>query len=223
MFQLANGELRTHPWAMDGYFNENTVNKVVAAINTAITEVYTRFPLLTKELVLLQHSGLTEYLLEPRFAVTDPTEVPIKYIDDSKYEPFTGNLLRIEAVYDEIGDELAMNNTHSCKVFFTPAPNIIEIPNPVDTNALFVTYRTRPPLVTKDTTYLDIPAQALPLIMAYVGFRAYAASSDQNQAQLSMVNYQKYELMCANLTVKGMDNEYNTTNPNCKAERRGWV
>lgn len=220
---LANGELRSHAWAINGAIAEEHKPKIVSSINVCLTDLYTRFPLLTKQLTVILREGVTEYPLTKEYAMSSENKVGIiKHIYDTPKSPFIGDVLRIEGVYDEIGDEYLLNSMQGCKVALTPAPDVLEIPNPVDTNALFVTYRTKPEKVTTLSVDIPVPEQFRPAVLAYVAYRAYSGSSDTNQSNLAMVNYQKYELLCAQYL------QYNMVNTDesvelCTFHLNNWV
>lgn len=220
---LANGELRAHAWAMNGTIADEHKEKIVSNLNVCLTDLYTRFPLLTKQLTLIQHSGITEYVLTREYAQTNKESLqPIKYIYDTDKDPFQGNVLRIESVFDEIGDELVLNAEQGCKVALTPAPDVLEIPNPVETNALFVNYRTRPNKVTTSTIDIPVPEQFRPAILAYVAYRAYSGSSDVNQNALALANFQRYELLCSQYVNANMINTDESVEL-CNFTNGGWV
>lgn len=220
---LVYGELSSHAVAMNGQIENKDKPRIIAHINTVLTELYSRFPLLTKELVVIQYSAITEYHLHSDYAVSNVESTKqIKYILDTDEDPFKDDLLRIESVFDETGDCLLINSDSACKVALTPAQDVMEIPNPVDTNALFVIYRAKHPLVTEDTVELLLPEQFRTALLAYVASRMYAGGSAQEHAMLSTTLYQKYELFCSQQELYGMVNKYETSF-NKKPCLGGWV
>lgn len=220
---LVYGELSAHAVAMNGQIEDKDKPKIIAHINAVLTELYSRFPLLTKELVVIQNSAVTEYHLHSDYAVSNTeSKKPIKYILDTDEAPFKDDLLRIENIFDETGDCLLINSDSACKIALTPAQDVMEIPNPVDTNALFVIYRAKHPLVTLDTTELLLPEQFRTALLAYVASRVYAGGTAQEHASLSMALYQKYELFCVQQELYGMVNKHETS-LNKKPSLGGWI
>lgn len=220
---LVYGELSAHGIAFNGVIEIKDKPRVIAQINNILTDLYTRFPLLTKEVVVVQDSGITEYHLNSRYAVSNKavTGVP-KYILDTVDDPYTDDLLRIENVFDEVGDCLLINSDSACKVALTPAQDILEIPNPVDTNALFVIYRARHPKVTLNTEDLLLPEQFRTALLAGVASRIYSGGTAQEHLTISNNLYQKYELLCTQAEMFGMVNKHETT-LNKKPCLGGWV
>lgn len=219
--ELAYGELHGNALAMNGYIQEKDAEKVKHFLTMGLTALYTRFPLLLKELTVVQKSWLTQYPLKKVHAVTDPGE-EVKFILDSRLDPFLGDVLRIEEVVDEVGDVLELNSTDYDKVALTPAMDVLEIPNPCEGNALFVTYRANhPPLVDMDSE-IQIPMQYLGALYAYVGARAYAGSVAQEHVGKSSELTSKFEGICRQMELLGMTNS-DTLSINMKPRMGGWV
>ena len=152
--ELCYGELNTHRLAESGAISPENYSRMIHHLNMGLLALYTRFPLLVKELTLRQYSHITLYKLTKEHAVTDPSD-EVKYIIDSRFDPFIGDLIRVEEVSDEVGDVVELNSTDHVKVALTPSMDTLEIPNPTDTNVLFVTYRAKhPQLVSVDSEIL---------------------------------------------------------------------
>lgn len=219
--ELAYGELHGNALAMNGEIVEKDFYKVMHFLQMGLTALYTRFPLLTKDLTVIQQSWLTQYPLRKEHAVTDPTP-GVKFILDSRLDPFLGDVLRIEEVVDEEGDVLELNSTDYDKVALTPAMDVLEIPNPSATNALFVTYRANHPLLETLDSEIKLPIQYLGALYAYVGARAYAGSVAQEHIGKSAELTSKYEQICKQMDLLGMTNT-DTLSINMKPKNGGWV
>lgn len=219
--ELAYGELHGNALAMHGTVEAKDQAKVMHFLQSGLTALYTRFPLWSKDLVVIQQSWLTQYPLRKVHAVTDPSTA-VKFILDSPLDPFLGDVLRIEVVVDEVGDVLELNSTDYDKVALTPAMDVLEIPNPADTNALFVTYRANHPTLVDLESEIMIPTQYLGALYAYVGARAYAGSVAQEHVGKSAELMSKYEQICRQMELLGMTNA-DTLSINLKPSMGGWV
>lgn len=205
--ELEYGELSAHGmFATSPLSNENK-DKLISAINIGLTELYTRFPLLTKELTIIQKSWLTEYKLDKKFAVSNEEDKGTKYILDTKRDPFLNDVIHINGVFDEVGSSLLHNSNSACKVYLTPAMDTIEIPNPTDTNALFIVYRANHPIVSEVTPTILLPINFKPALMAYVSHRIYSGGTAQEHAMLANSMLQKFELICMQQREYGMTNQ----------------
>lgn len=219
--ELCYGELNTHRLANSGAILPEDYSRMIHHLNTGLVALYTRFPLLVKELTLQQHSWITTYELTKEHARTDPSS-EVKYIIDSVHEPFIGDLIRVEEVSDEVGDVVEMNSSDHDKVALTPSMDALEIPNPTDTNVLFVTYRAKhPPLVDVDSEIL-LPQHLLGALYAYTGMRVYSGGTSQEQLTKGAELESKYERICQKMEMDGMVNT-DTFVLNMKPHERGWV
>ena len=219
--ELCYGELNTHRLAESGAISPENYSRMIHHLNMGLLALYTRFPLLVKELTLQQKSWITVYKLKKEHAVTDPSD-EVKYIIDSRFDPFIGDLIRVEEVSDEVGDVVELNSTDHCKVALTPSMDTLEIPNPTDTNVLFVTYRAKhPQLVSVDSEIL-LPQHLLGALYAYTGMRVYAGGTSQEQLTKGAELENKYERICQKMELDGMVNT-DVLVLNMKPHERGWV
>ena len=219
--ELCYGELNTHRLAESGAISPENYSRMIHHLNMGLLALYTRFPLLVKELTLQQKSWITVYKLKKEHAVTDPSD-EVKYIIDSRFDPFIGDLIRVEEVSDEVGDVVELNSTDHVKVALTPSMDTLEIPNPTDTNVLFVTYRAKhPQLVSVDSEIL-LPPHLLGALYAYTGMRVYAGGTSQEQLTKGAELESKYERICQKMELDGMVNT-DVLVLNMKPYERGWI
>ena len=219
--ELCYGELNTHRLAESGAISPENYSRMIHHLNMGLLALYTRFPLLVKELTLQQKSWITVYKLKKEHAVTDLSD-EVKYIIDSRFDPFIGDLIRVEEVSDEVGDVVELNSTDHTKVALTPSMDTLEIPNPTDTNVLFVTYRAKhPQLVSVDSEIL-LPQHLLGALYAYTGMRVYAGGTSQEQLTKGAELESKYERICQKMELDGMVNT-DVLVLNMKPYERGWV
>ena len=219
--ELCYGELNTHRLAESGAISPENYSRMIHHLNMGLLTLYTRFPLLVKELTLQQKSWITVYKLKKEHAVTDPSD-EVKYIIDSRFDPFIGDLIRVEEVSDEVGDVVELNSTDHVKVALTPSMDTLEIPNPTDTNVLFVTYRAKhPQLVSVDSEIL-LPQHLLGALYAYTGMRVYAGGTSQEQLTKGTELESKYERICQKMELDGMVNT-DVLVLNMKPYERGWI
>ena len=94
--ELVHGELSAHAIAMMGSISDTDTPRVISYINSGLLALYTRYPLLMKELRLQQYSHITLYKLSVEHALTNSASDKVKYIIDSNLAPFTGDVIRVE-------------------------------------------------------------------------------------------------------------------------------
>lgn len=216
---LQYGELSSHGMFATALTEENK-SKIIANINVALTDLYTRFPLLTRELTLKQIEGITTYPLIRGNAVSSGNS--LGFIMDSPMYPFLGDVIQIQEVYDEYGNTIHLNTINACIGVATPAPDVLQVASPLEGEVLFVIYQAKHPEVTLSTVDLLLPAQFKSALLAYVASRVYAGGTSVEHSTISNTLYSKYELFCTQLRMYGVDNsDYSLANP--KPMLGGWV
>ena len=81
---------------MTGSISDTDTPKVISYINSGLLALYTRYPLLMKELRLQQYGYITSYKLRVEHARTNSASNEVKYIIDSNLAPFIGDVIRVE-------------------------------------------------------------------------------------------------------------------------------
>jgi len=183
-----------------GLLTDGNAPKIISHVVLGLRDLHTKFPLKERELTIQQYDYITKYYLKKEYAETNPDPTPTghpKYIIDSRFNPFTGDVLRIDQVFDELGTEMPINEPSSIFSVFTPAYNILQIPRSVSTNAIFVTYRadhTEIPLDTTDfaSVAIDIPETHFQALLFYVAWRTFASIAGQDSSPVSAEYQMKY-------------------------------
>lgn len=208
--------------------------KVIPHINLALTELYKRFNLRTAEVVIQQYDHIQTYYLDKLYAQTNvDSDKPTKYIMDSPYQPFTDNVLIIDKIYNELGEELYKNQDRS---FFpgsdkywsvnTPSYNSIQVPYPDNENQMIVTYRADhdPIIITEDTQLKDVhipisPSYLEPLLL-YIAARVYTNLSS-NEGNEGNIYTQKFEASVKKIEELNLNVTEDTHNT--RLDENGWI
>jgi len=201
--------------------------KVIPHINLGLIELYKRFPLKIDEVIIEQYDQIQTYYLRSKYAQSNiESKEPIKYIADSIYKPFKDGVLRIETVYNELGEELFVNDNSKQWSVFTPSYDSIQIPMSVTGNAFTVGYRASHEYIHStaldDKTYeVDIPVGLLEPLLLYIASRMYASLNFDGSGNEGMSYYQKFEAACNQVEKQFLYIDNNT--PNMKLDIAGWV
>lgn len=196
--QLALGELSQHNIGSSGQIQEKDYPKLISHLNLALTAVHTLLPLKENEVVVQQYDHITEYRLSAVYAQSNPDpDIEYKWIVDTVESPFTEDILRIEAVFNEVGGPVPLNDEYDNTSMYSPAPDLLQIPFPVSDNAIVLVYRAnhpKIPLNTTDlTTLVDIPTSIQEAVQAYMASRLYVALANPTSAQLSSYYNRKFK------------------------------
>lgn len=199
--------------------------KLIAHTNMALTALYTRFWLSSKEVIIQLVPHIQQYWLDRKYADTNElSSEPYRYIMDSVFDPFLGDVLKIEEIHNEGGEIVYLNDLTQPWSVFTPTYNSIQIPYPMWCNSLVVHYRANHPridLQTKDPAQveLQIPEGFLEPLLFYIAHRVFASMNVDNDGESN--NYlQKYEMSCKGLETKGLHITPNYSN--LQLDRNGW-
>lgn len=206
--------------------------KVIPHINLALTEIYKRFPIKRKQVLIQQMEQITEYVLHERYAQSNTASLePWKYIIDSEFKPFNNGdeVLLIEAVYDEEGDPYPLNDETEVYSVYTPTHRSVQVPFNDSNNRMVVIYRADHPKLQKtlgtDEEVLDqeveITTTYLQPLLLFIAGR-YLTSSGNAESVVDGNNFlQRFELSCNDINRLGLTVTENPTNE--KAIRRGWA
>lgn len=200
--------------------------RIINNINSGLIELYTLFPLKASEIFIQLYEHISLYVLHSDYAETNVASTkPYKYILDSTDFPFTNDLLVIDNVFSESGDEYPLNESDEDFSVFTPSYNTLQVPFSADENTISVVYRAAPILlpttgVTPTTIDVPIPYSLLSCLVAYVLHKIHSSigSGEGNQAG---IYYNKYKELVAIARNEGMLNT--DTNLNRRLNNAGWV
>lgn len=200
---------------------------LISAIELGLIELAQTFDFKQREVFIKQEDHIKIYELDSRFAVTNTTSTETyKYIKDSVDNPFLDDVLRIEAVYDELGNKLRLNDDNDPDSLYTPSVTSIQVPRPNAENSLSVIYsaggvelRKTGNDILEQNVYL--PVTLLQALCLFVASQVIAGKDSLEAKNESMVLERKYKeavLQALNYGTKLSDNTVNTNK-----ERKGWA
>lgn len=214
--------------------------KIASALNTGLTALHSRFFLREERLTLRLVPGRNSYPLRAQYAVSTRTSrEPVRYIEDSKEQPFIENLLKIEQVFTDSMYELGLNDkdnnysvrTPSMNVLYVPASLVckdIDLPEALKTDTLQVVYRANHPILSEDVGLDDpeeyevqLPYSHLQALLYYVASRLHNPVGMTNQFHMGNSFFSKYELECQRLEQDNIQIDQGVSN--FRLERNGWV
>ena len=226
--ELVNNELGNIPdgkpqWAT-GTFN---YKRLIQCVSLGYVELHKRFSLKKESLLIHPQEGITVYVLDPKYAVSNTASSEDKYIMDSAENPFTGNLAKIDSIYDVEGEEVAFETTKFGDEIFLKNYRTLIIPKPSVFPELNLMYRAIPsPIVLQNegelATYeVDLPYTYLQPLILFAAGRAYTnrgAENDTNNE--SAIYFANFEQACMQIVASGLTDTENSVNE--KAIIRGF-
>ncbi len=200
---------------------------LISHINLALTDLHTKFNLKEREVAVQQYDPIVYYTLDTKYAQTNTESTePYKYIADTAANPFLDDIIRVNAVFDEGGNELPINDENQTSSVFLSSYNVLQIPFPVGTNAVFVMYRANHPKLSSKEPDLEaeveLPAYCVEALLSYVSSRVHGQRTSQ-EAQATSVNLMsKYNMLCDQIELRNVLNTA-TDNQNLKLGENKWV
>ena len=229
--QLTHGELRQlfigDNLGEEG-LREEDKPRLIAHIQLGLTALHKRFLLKERKLTINLQEGRSTYVLKSIYSqYNEKSQELIKYIDDAEV-PFKDDLLQIERVLNDKGEELPLNRHSDPKTIRTPSYNTLIVPPDLETETLTVLYRADhpkiDPIMGKAVSFreeIDLPVTHLEALLYFVASRymnPIGLAGDFHEGN----NYaSKYEIACQELEGKGY--QLNSQDDVHRFEDSGWI
>lgn len=225
--RLALGELRNTSAVNEidpSELNEHHRMMVMQHLNLGLTNLYSKFILSEKEILLRTKLSITHYYLRKEFARTNSTVVPYKYIDDTACGPYEEDLIKILRVYNEMGEELYIDDIEQHESLFTPQFDCLQITG-VHLGSMFsVIYQARHPVMigTDPCQEIKLPFFLEEAIQAYVASKVLSHMNGPEHSAKGQEYMGVYAGICADVEMRDMVRN-SVTATNTKLEKRGFV
>lgn len=170
-------------------------DKLIGFINLGLTAIYKKFVILTKEYI-----------------------VPLKSLQTIYYLPY--DCMVIQSIWDELGNELDLNDEENELSILTPSFNSIQVPTPQDNVKLAVVYTANHPLVKTINDRILLPFQLIDALIWYMGYLGHGAIDGSLEGQAGAY-FMKFEQSCNEVIEKGLLPIDIT--PNKKFDERGFA
>lgn len=212
-----------------GIIERKDWNRIISFLNSGLNDLYNKFVINEKELILKSVDWVSKYSLTVEHAMTNP-QPALKYIEDREDDPFLGDVLKVLEVTNEVGDVLPLNDPEQWASVFTPQYNVIQLTHPGYDQIFSVIYQASPEKVLSDLDcdqdILDqeflLPLALEEALIAFIGKEVYSSMSGQESNSKAQELGVKYIGICDEVDRKDLTSEYNTIT-NVKLYRRGFI
>ena len=225
---LSYGELSNLSMAVEGTgtIQEEARPRIIRAANDALLQLYGRFNLSEKDLLLETYEHITNYHLISRFSESGgiESEEPYLYIKDHAGDPFLDDVIKVLAVCDSLGRDLPLNDAEATESVFTPQYNILQVPRPLNGVSLGVMYQARHPKLEDgdDDQEISIPPVLEGALRAYIAYKIYGSINTQESMAMAQGHMAMYEAICTGAEEKDLVNT-SISQTNSKFEKRGFA
>ena len=188
-----------------GTIRDEDQRKVLIHTNDGLLQLYSRFILKTKYLLIEEQEHITQYHLIEKFTESQNC-VEYPYIKDKVADRFTGDLIRILEVYDDCGNQFALNDTEDCHSLFTPSPQTLQIPNPRTGRPKHILYQARHDIILEilENTWIEVPFVLEGALQAYIAHKIFSHMNGQENLLKSQDHYATYERICQEVEAKDL-------------------
>lgn len=218
--QLSYGELSNLRLGgtNDGEITVASYPKVVAHINLGLGALYKRFPLKEGSVKLLLQPDQTLYTISSEFSTSNRrSRAAVKYIQDTLAVPFQDDILKIEEIFTDSGEELSLNNSLDPDSIITPTNTSIRVPpkmvngsldagDPLHTSGLEIFYRANHPQIVVAQGMFDparveieLPITHLEALLLFIASRVNNPIGMTNEFHAGNNYAAKYEAACQRL------------------------
>jgi len=208
---------------------------LVAHVNLGLTELYKRFPLRMRSLVLARQPDMAHYRLHSDYAVNNSGSVqPVRYILDTPENPFQDDILKVEKITNPADNSVVpLNDPHSALSLHTSEYDVIEWQYAADEDPVLmldqviISYKAKPDQILADSDlqpYLvevRLPDSLLEALLLYIGSRIHTNLNIDGSMGEGNNYYGKFEAACKKVENLGLL-DYPAPH-NIKLEMRGWV
>jgi hypothetical protein len=225
--QLSFGELSNLFIGLEGEGGVRPEKKanIIAAANDGLTRLFSRFPILEKELIVECRVDTTYYDLSVEHSMTTGTASVSNhlFIRDREEAPYTGDLIRILSVYDSKVGLLPLNDDENRHSVFTPKPKQLLVPHP-DGKVLSVIYQANHPRLSPDVDddYIDLPDVLEEALKTFVAGKVYSGMNGQENLGKSQALMADFESICQLVEDRDLIGS-STSTTNIRFEKRGFV
>ena len=202
---------------------------IINALNLELTQLYSRFPVLEKDVAFRRFPEISIYHLTRRYCRSnDESKELYKYILDTHDNPFLGDVLKIENAYTESGQHIVLNDNNNPRAWFTPSFDTIQIPNTTDVNTRIavIGYKAKPEHIDPNTTDFEkdiyIPSYLEEPMIYGITMRVAERLPTQTGMQVVQMAQAKYKELCDNVDTLNLFHE-NNVSTNIKLGMRKFV
>jgi len=223
---LALSELKNHAVSdkLTRTIKEADQESIVILANDALTDLFTKFNLAEKEILVVTHLPYTHYYLRKEFAISNNLDAPVKYLDDNGRDPFEGDVIKILSVYNEYGQELYLNDQEQPLSVFTPQFDCLQITQTHEDKIFSVLYQALHEPLTLDNLDepFEIPFFLEQAVQSFIAAKVLGGMNGAEHSQKAAEHMSNYEMICSRAEQKDMATT-SRGNSNMKLDQRGFV
>lgn len=225
---LSFGELSSLALASEGngVITDAGKERIIRFANDGLLKLYTRFVLKEDDVLVEMVDWITSYHLLLKFAESqaDTSTQSNLYIKDLFEEPFKEDVIRILNVFNSFGQELPLNDEGNIYSVFTPQGNVLQVPNPLNGEALSISYQAKHPTLTlaDQTADIELPDVLMSALRSWIAYRAFGQLNTQEALMISQGHQAAYEAVCSEVLTLDLVSTSQATSSQ-RFDKNGWI
>lgn len=210
-----------------GQIKTDAIPKLIGYTNDALTTLFSRFVLSEKSIIVEMVAHITQYHLLPKYAESSESNEQYHYIKDMMRDRFEGDVIKITSVYDSLGQRRVLNDADNRLSLFTPTPLTLQVPLPIEGEALGVNYQANHRMLREEGDnvlgqHIDIPQIFERPLQAYVAYKVYSHMNAEEHKKIAAEHFSNFDAICNE--IEEQDQANNTTSASQdKLDMRGFV
>jgi len=176
--------------------------QILSYINLGLIEIYKRFSMRTEETVITMVEGQSLYTIDIANIYHDPDNL------DGYLNALPGELNAVLGAYDEEGEAYPLNDETDDLSVNTPSYNVIQVPNPVAGEGVFIIYNSAPDRLIwqEDLSLVTLPIAPalLEALLHYIGYRGHGSVDGSIQAE-NNTHYMRFDASCKRVEALGLN------------------
>lgn len=202
--------------------------KLIGYTNLALLRLHSRFLLKENDLLLRQSEHIRTYKLSSEHAATTPDPVvPVfpaitKYILDTPIKPFTNDVVKVITAVGYGGLDVPFNDPENPYSLFTPAPNTVQVPFPIEGTLIGIGYQASHPVLTQLTDDIILPSTLHEALISYIAHLTYSHMNGQEHTAKANEHLNKYEMVCLELEEMDLISSSHSQT-NIRFHKGGWI
>ena len=198
---------------------------MISLINSGLNDLYGRFVIREKELIVKIIEGRTRYPLTSNHAESQckPNPCDEVFILD-RASRFCDDINQVLRVLRVGGDELPLNNDDEPMSVFTPSPTLLQVPVGCPWDYLSVIYKARHPKLEMGVLNapVHLPDALYDALYSFIGWKVYQSMNGQDNQMNAAGHKSAFDEACALVTANDLLSE-TKSNTGSKFNMRGFV
>lgn len=177
--------------------------RILTLTNQGLLDLFSRFRLAEKNVHVETQEGLTLYYLRVVHARSNLEPGYPKYIVDGPENLFTGDVVKILEVFDELGEAVSLNNALDADSLYTAGFDCLQVSKPVPTNAYMLIYQAQHPELVMGgdgildlTQNIELPLALYGALRAWIGHKIFSSMNGPEHLTKGQELLGYYELTC---------------------------